>query len=91
MLNNYQLKSFYLYNLVIETKKVSFMNFQSNKYLLVLIFLFFSSNIFSQNNYYSGTYGINGPNLKSVLHSKIRNHIRFPYTSSSIDVWDLYP
>lgn len=57
--------------------------------LIGIIFLFLSTNIYSQGNYYSGTDGLNGTKLKSVLYSKIKNHIRFPYTSGSTDVWDI--
>ena len=63
------------------------MKFQ--KLILLFSFLLFSNYIFAQNNYYSGTDGQNGTTLKSILHSKIRNHIRFPYSSGSTDVWDI--
>jgi len=59
------------------------------KIALIISFVFISTNIFAQTGYYSGTDGQNGTALKSILHSKVRNHIRFPYTSSSTDVWDI--
>jgi len=45
--------------------------------------------IFSQTNYYSGTDGLYGNQLKSDLHTIIRGHTRYPYSSSSTDVWDI--
>jgi len=39
--------------------------------------------------YYSGTDGKFGNSLKSQLHYIIRNHVRFPYSSSSTDTWDI--
>ncbi|MCF6270566.1 MAG: endonuclease [Melioribacteraceae bacterium] len=60
------------------------------KFLLLLIILFFiSKSHFAQSNYYTGTDELYGNNLKSVLHNKINNHVRFPYTSGSTDVWDI--
>jgi len=39
--------------------------------------------------YYSGTDGKFGNSLKAQLHYIIRNHVRFPYSSSSTDTWDI--
>ncbi len=56
------------------------------KYLLLIIVLLLQSvNIFSQTDYYSGTDGINGAALKSILHNKIKNHKQYSYDQ----VWDL--
>ncbi|MBU0475775.1 MAG: endonuclease [Bacteroidetes bacterium] len=63
------------------------MKFQKLTILISLLLL--SINIFAQSDYYSGTDGLNGTALKAILHSKVRSHIRFPYTSSSTDVWDI--
>jgi len=63
------------------------MKFQ--KLILLFCLLLFSTYIFAQNDYYSGTDGQNGTLLKSILHNKIRDHIRFPYSSGSTDVWDI--
>lgn len=38
-------------------------------------------------NYYNGTQGLLGNQLKTQLNSIISNHTVFPYTSSSTDVW----
>jgi endonuclease I len=45
------------------------------------------ASLFSQ--YYSGTEGLYGDDLKLVLHNKIKNHTRYPYTSSATDTWDI--
>ena len=39
--------------------------------------------------YYDMAEGLNGSELKSALHSIVSDHIRYPYTSSSTDVWDI--
>ena len=56
--------------------------------LLLLLFLSFSF-ITSQENYYTEIDGLYGEQLNSRLHSIIRGHVRYPYTSSSTDVWDI--
>ena len=45
--------------------------------------------VYPQSTYYIGTEDLSGPALKSVLHSKIKGHKRFPYTSSGTDTWDI--
>ena len=39
--------------------------------------------------YYQSALGYSGDTLKSKLNDIISNHIEFPYTSSSTDVWDI--
>ena len=59
------------------------------KMTFIVCLLFISNNIFAQSDYYIGTNGQNGNVLKSILHNKIKNHVRFPYSSGSTDVWDI--
>ncbi len=66
------------------------MQLQNHKLFLLLIIIFFLfQNNFAQNNYYNGADELYGDSLKSTLHNKINNHVRFPYSSSSTDVWDI--
>lgn len=39
--------------------------------------------------YYETAEGLEGPSLKAALHEIIDDHMRFPYTDDSIDVWNL--
>lgn len=39
--------------------------------------------------YYQSAEGLSGSNLKAELHNIIDDHVEFPYTSSSIDTWDI--
>ena len=59
--------------------------------LLVSFIQIFSSVIYSQipNGYYNGVDTLVGNSLKVALHNIIKDHVEFPYTSSSIDVWDI--
>lgn len=41
------------------------------------------------DGYYNNAAGLNGSELKSALHAIVSNHIQYPYTSSSTDVWDI--
>ena len=41
------------------------------------------------SGYYNGTDGLTGIDLKTALNNIIKNHIEYPYTSSSTDVWDI--
>jgi len=52
-----------------------------------LLFVLIPFTLFSQ--YYTGTEGHYGDELKLVLHNKIKGHVRYPYSSSSTDVWDI--
>lgn len=40
-------------------------------------------------DYYAGIDATNQAALRSTLHARIGNHIRYPYTSSSTDTWDI--
>ncbi len=53
-------------------------------FLLILLFPMF---VFAQ--YYNGTDGLYGDQLKLNLHTTIKGHVRFPYSSSSTDVWNI--
>ena len=66
--------------------KLYFMEKKIVRYLF-LFFILIPFSLFAQ--YYSGTEGLYGDNLKHVLHNKIKGHTRYPYTSSSTDVWDI--
>ncbi len=58
-------------------------------YLLFLLgFLFIYTSSHAQYNY-SVTDGLYGDALKATLHNMIKGHIRFPYSSSSTDVWNI--
>ncbi len=40
-------------------------------------------------DYYAGTEGMEGDELKAGLHQIIKDHVGFPYSSSNIDTWDI--
>lgn len=40
-------------------------------------------------NYYAGTSNLNGEALKTALHNIVDEHVEFPYTAKSTDVWDI--
>lgn len=42
-----------------------------------------------ETKYYQKAYNSQGDSLKARLHRIIDNHIQYPYTSSSTDVWDI--
>lgn len=48
--------------------------------VLLVALLAISTNYFAQGTYYSGTEGLNGSALKTVLHSKIRGHVKKSYS-----------
>jgi len=60
------------------------------KHLSLFIFLL-PILIFSQipTGYYDPAQDLSGSELKSALHDIISDHVKFPYTSSSTDVWDI--
>lgn len=58
--------------------------------LLVYFYLFLSilrSEI--PSGYYNSANGLSGSSLQDALHEIINDHTKFPYTSSSTDVWDV--
>ena len=61
------------------------------KIILITVIQIFSSLIYCQipNGYYNGMDSLVGNSLKVGLHNIINDHIEFPYTSSSTDVWDI--
>ena len=60
------------------------------KHLSLFIFLL-PILIFSQipTGYYDPAQDLSGSELKSALHDIISVHVKFPYTSTSTDVWDI--
>ncbi len=60
------------------------------RYLLLFVFgvFFLRSSIQAQYDY-SVTDGLFGDALKSTLHNMIKGHTRYPYSSSSTDVWNI--
>lgn len=53
--------------------------------------LFFLAPLSAQipSGYYNSASGLTGQALKSALHNIIDDHVRYPYTSSSTDTWDI--
>jgi len=43
----------------------------------------------ASSGYYSTAIGLSGVALKAELHEIIDDHVEYPYTSSSTDVWDI--
>lgn len=58
---------------------------------LLLLFLLIPLAAYPQipDGYYSDVSNQTGEELKLVLHNIIKDHKRFPYTSTSTDVWDI--
>jgi len=64
------------------------------KNLRVLLMVIISSYALSAwgqipTGYYDAAQGLTGAELKSALHDIISDHTRYPYTSTSTDVWDI--
>lgn len=59
--------------------------------ILALMFQLIQLTVTAQipDGYYSSAQGKTGDELKSALNEIISDHIEFPYTSSSTDVWDI--
>ncbi len=57
----------------------------------LVISMFWSTLIYSQipPGYYNSVAGLSGNALKSALNDIIDGHVEFPYTSSSMDAWDV--
>ncbi|SDG82405.1 endonuclease [Psychroflexus sediminis] len=55
----------------------------------ILTFSFYAVQAQAPAGYYSLAEGKTGEALKSSLYEIIKNHVEFPYTSSSTDVWDI--
>ena len=55
-----------------------------------VLILFFCTSVltFSQSNYYNGTKGLFGDNLKLCRHNKIKGHSVIPNSSGSTHTWD---
>jgi endonuclease I len=66
------------------------MFFLKLKYITIQ-FLFFSLLISAQvpSGYYELAENLADENLKEALHEIIKNHVQFPYTSSSTDTWNI--
>lgn len=59
------------------------------KKIFPILLCFITSTLFAQTDYYNGTDGLYGSQLKAKLHSIVKGHTRYPYTSSGTDVWDM--
>jgi len=61
------------------------------KYILsTSVFILFIGQSFGQvESYYQAVDSLKGDSLKAVLHQIIDDHIEFPYTSKTTDVWDI--
>ena len=60
-------------------------------YLVFVIFLLYSKILSAQipNGYYDSAINLADDDLKYALNQIIDNHIEFPYTSQSVDTWDI--
>lgn len=59
------------------------------RYFTLFLSTLFSLSLIAQDNYYKAAFNLSGEELKAALHNIIDNHIEYPYTASSTDVWDL--
>ena len=57
--------------------------------VLVTFFGIVTNGKSQDSNYYLSAFGLSGENLKQELNKLISNHVEFPYTSTSTDVWDI--
>ncbi len=57
----------------------------AHKLKIIFVTLLLSTTLFAQSDYYSGTEGLYGNQLKSVLHHKIKGHKRYSYSQ----IWDI--
>ena len=55
------------------------------------LILFLPTFLLSQipTGYYDSAQDLNGPELKTALHDIISDHVKYPYTSTATDVWDI--
>ncbi|WP_172594337.1 endonuclease [Mariniphaga sediminis] len=62
-----------------------------NNLKIIFLLLLISSYSYSQipDGYYTTVDNLIGEQLKSELHNIIKDHVEFPYTSSSTDTWDI--
>ncbi len=62
----------------------------SGLYLFGLFFVM-SQSLWAQipDQYYDRAVGLSGSELKSALHDIVSDHVKYPYSSSSTDVWDI--
>ncbi|MFD0931147.1 endonuclease [Psychroflexus salinarum] len=67
----------------------NFTPFWKGLMLCVLTFSFFTSNAQIPTDYYSPAQGKTGEELKTTLYTIIKDHVEYPYSSSSTDVWDI--
>lgn len=56
-------------------------------FTLLIICLYGYSQI--PSGYYTPAEGLSGDQLKTALHEIVKDHVVFPYTSSSTDTWDI--
>ena len=60
-----------------------------NKIIPALIFIITFTKAEVPTGYYSSANGLSGSSLQDALHEIINDHTKYPYSSSSTDVWDL--
>ena len=58
---------------------------------LILLLTFYATSVFSQvpAGYYNSVDETNPTTLRNSIHNVIKDHTRFPYTSSAVDTWDV--
>ena len=61
----------------------------SNMKIVIITICLLCSILLQGQDYYKTAFNKGGDSLKSSLNQIIKNHIEFPYTSSSTDVWDI--
>ncbi|MBT4359624.1 MAG: hypothetical protein HOB84_03595, partial [Candidatus Marinimicrobia bacterium] len=55
------------------------------------LILFLPTFLLSQipTGYYDSAQDLSGSQLKTALHDIISDHVKYPYTSTATDVWDI--
>ena len=91
MFSNNIFWSFMKKNHLFEAKYISSTNQMKIKNILALPFLFLFSINYAQipQGYYDDAESLTGESLKTVLHQIIKDHVKFPYSSSNTDTWDI--
>jgi len=73
-----------------ENMKISNMLYRQ-AFACVLFLTLYTTTVFSQVpvGYYSSVDDTNPTTLRNSIHNVIKDHTRFPYTSSAVDTWDV--
>lgn len=74
---------------ILSTLALNFNNILQGLLLVAIAIAPFETKGQAPYGYYDSTIGKYGYELKVSLHDIIKGHIRFPYSSSEIDVWDI--